>query len=138
MFWPTLISTQFLYLRMYRWLLANERSEEARSVLVKYHGNGDENSPLVHFEMNEIQETIRIERELNAQSRWKDLTATPANRKRSAIAISLGFFSQWCGNGVVSYYLTLVLNSVGITDPTNQALINGLLQIFNFFISVFL
>ncbi|KAL5323936.1 hypothetical protein ACEPPN_008478 [Leptodophora sp. 'Broadleaf-Isolate-01'] len=121
-----------------RWLLANERSEEARSVLVKYHGNGDENSPLVHFEMNEIQETIRIERELNAQSRWKDLTATPANRKRSAIAISLGFFSQWCGNGVVSYYLTLVLNSVGITDPTNQALINGLLQIFNFFISVFL
>jgi hypothetical protein len=29
---------------------------------------------------------------------------------------------------VVSYYLTLVLNSVGITDPFMQTLINGLLQ----------
>lgn len=122
----------------YRWLLANERAEEALSILVKHHGNGDVNSPLVQFEMKEIQETIRIERELNAQSQWKDLIATPANRRRSAIAVSLGFFSQWCGNGVVSYYLTLVLTSVGITSPTHQALINGVLQLFNFFVSVFL
>jgi MFS family permease len=33
---------------------------------------------------------------------------------------------------VVSYYLTLVLDTVGVTDPDTQTLINGLLQIFNF------
>ncbi|KAK2056217.1 hexose transporter [Colletotrichum caudatum] len=33
---------------------------------------------------------------------------------------------------VVSYYLTLVLDTVGITDTFTQTLINGLLQIFNF------
>lgn len=32
----------------------------------------------------------------------------------------------------MSYYLTLVLDTVGVTDPDTQTLINGLLQIFNF------
>lgn len=33
---------------------------------------------------------------------------------------------------MVSYYLTLVLDTIGITDPDTQTLINGLLQVFNF------
>lgn len=36
------------------------------------------------------------------------------------------------GVAVVSYYLTLVLDTVGVTDSDTQTLINGLLQIFNF------
>lgn len=36
------------------------------------------------------------------------------------------------GVAVVSYYLTLVLDTVGIKDSDTQTLINGLLQIFNF------
>lgn len=40
------------------------------------------------------------------------------------------------GNGVVSYYLTLVLDTVGITDPDTQTLINGLLQVFNFIVAI--
>ena len=38
---------------------------------------------------------------------------------------------------VISYYLTLVLDTVGIHDSQTQTLINGLLQIFNFLIAVF-
>jgi len=33
---------------------------------------------------------------------------------------------------VVSYYLTLVLDTIGVTDSDTQTLINGLLQVFNF------
>jgi MFS family permease len=36
----------------------------------------------------------------------------------------------------VSYYLTDVLNSVGITSETIQTLYNGILQIFNMVIAV--
>jgi MFS family permease len=36
------------------------------------------------------------------------------------------------GVAVVSYYLTLVLDTIGITDTDTQTLINGLLQVFNF------
>jgi hypothetical protein len=38
-------------------------------------------------------------------------------------------FSQWSGNGLVSYYLTDILNSVGITSQTTQTLYNGILQV---------
>lgn len=33
---------------------------------------------------------------------------------------------------MVSYYLTLVLDTIGVTDSDTQTLINGLLQVFNF------
>lgn len=54
------------------------------------------------------------------------------NRKRTIIAICVGGFAQWNGVSVVSYFLNLVLNSVGITSTYTQTLINGLLQVFNF------
>src|SRR5262245_44681635 len=68
------------------------------------------------------------------------------------IIIALAFLSQWCGNGLVSYYLSKVFDSVGITDPTIQAsyfftkdfrdrfpccdlqlLLNAILQLWNLF-----
>jgi len=49
------------------------------------------------------------------------------------IIIALAFFSQWSGNGLVSYYLNKVFDSIGITNPTIQLLINGILQIWNLF-----
>ena len=81
--------------------------------------------------MSEIVYAIR--QEFAAKSvQWSALVATPGNRKRLFIAVCLGAFAQWNGIGVVSYYLTLVLDSIGITDSFYQTLINGLLQIFNF------
>jgi MFS family permease len=64
------------------------------------------------------------------------------------IIIALAFFSQWSGNGLVSFYLTKVFDSIGITNKTIQVgrfvisyptaahismqlLINGILQIWN-------
>jgi len=49
------------------------------------------------------------------------------------IIIALAFFSQWSGNGLVSFYLNKVFDTIGITDPTTQLLINGILQIWNLF-----
>lgn len=58
------------------------------------------------------------------------------NRWRLAIAIILGLSSQWAGNGLVSFYLILVLRSIGIEDPEKQNLINGGLTIFCYGISI--
>lgn len=41
------------------------------------------------------------------------------------IIVAIAFFSQWSGNGLVSYYLKDVFDSIGITDNTIQLLING-------------
>ncbi|KAI4702784.1 hypothetical protein J4E89_010121 [Alternaria sp. Ai002NY15] len=116
---------------VFRWLVAKERQDEARQILARYHSGGDEHSPLVTREMSEIVYAIRQESAAKSVQ-WSALVATPGNRKRLFLAVCVGGFAQWNGIGVVSYYLTLVLNSIGITDPFMQTLINGLLQIFNF------
>ncbi|KAI1409251.1 general substrate transporter [Hypoxylon sp. FL1857] len=113
------------------------RHEEARKFFVEYHAGGDHDSALVNFEMDEIERAIAEEAEVLSSTSWLDLIRTPANRKRTFIALILGWFSQWNGVGVVSYYLVLVLNTIGITDTKDQTLINGLLQIFNWLVATF-
>ncbi|KAF2491808.1 general substrate transporter [Lophium mytilinum] len=114
-----------------RWLIANGRLEEAKAILARFHTGGDATHPLITFEMSEIERTIEMER-IASKTSWKTLIATPGNRKRTLIAVCVGSFAQWNGVAVVSYYLTLVLDTVGVTNPDTQTLINGLLQIFNF------
>lgn len=80
--------------------------------------------------MIEITTAIRVEADL-ADASYMELWKTPGNRHRLLISITLGIFSQWCGNGVVSYYLAIVLRTVGITSVTHQTLIAGLLQVWN-------
>jgi MFS family permease len=86
--------------------------------------------------MKEIEENIQIEALINSQSSYFDLIKGAPNRKRTFIAVCVGWFAQWNGVGVVSYYLTLVLNTIGITATRDQALINGMLQVFNWFAAV--
>lgn len=89
-----------------------------------------------------------MERELSQSSSYLTLFSTPGNRKRMRIIIALALFSQWryvgyetlvsgytdsdrlaSGNGLVSYYINLVLEGVGIVDTSTKAAINGGLQV---------
>ncbi|KAH8176524.1 sugar transporter domain-containing protein [Sarocladium implicatum] len=118
-----------------RWLCSKDRMDDAFNVLVKYHANGDHQDAFVRAEFTEIQETIRLEKE-NANASWALLIKTPGNRKRLLLVALVSFFSQCSGNGLVSYYLHDILNSVGITSSYNQALINGGLQIWSFIVAI--
>ncbi|KAG8985295.1 hypothetical protein FRB90_004825 [Tulasnella sp. 427] len=118
-----------------RWLISKGRDQEAKEVLGKYHGNGNVNHPLVDYEFNEIKEAIQLEEEFGHVS-WSALFRTPGNRRRMRIIIALGFFCQWSGNGLVSYYINLILEGVGIKASSTKTLINGVLQIFNFIMAL--
>jgi hypothetical protein len=115
-----------------RWLVDHGRVEEARQVICKYHCGGNAQDPLVEFEMNEIQEALRMEKLANASSSYKSLFTTKGNLKRMRIIIAIAFFSQWSGNGVVSYYLNVVLDGIGIRTQGQQTLLNGILQVYNY------
>ncbi|KAF7517504.1 hypothetical protein PCG10_001182 [Penicillium crustosum] len=119
-----------------RWLLSCGRVEEARRMLVKFHAGGDEGSQLVAFEIEEISQGLAAERKARPQARWIDCVRTPGNRYRLFLSVSLGVFAQWNGGGVVSYYLALILDTIGITSTTDQTLINGFLQLWNLIMSV--
>lgn len=105
-------------------------------MLIRHHAAGDQDSTLVKLELLQIEEALRIERDSENKS-LKRIVQSPANRRRILITVILGIAAQWSGNAVVSYYLTLVLNAVGITDATQQSLINGGLQIFNMLSCIF-
>ncbi|OJT11483.1 Lactose permease [Trametes pubescens] len=92
---------------------------------------GDERDPLIVFEMAQIRHALKMEKEVVSKTSFTTLFATPGNRKRMCIIIALAIFSQWSGNGLVSYYINLVLEGVGISDPGTKAAINGGLQIWN-------
>ncbi|KAH8589302.1 general substrate transporter [Bisporella sp. PMI_857] len=118
-----------------RWLCSKDRPDEAFAVLVKYHANGNANEHFVKAEFHEIQETIRLEK-LNSKHGWTVFLKTPGNRKRLLLIALVSFFSQCSGNGLVSYYLHSILESVGITSSYNQSLINGGLQIWSFLVAL--
>lgn len=80
-----------------RWLIRQNRVEEARDILGRLHAGGDESSALVAFEMDEIVQSIVLEQSASENSRWIDCIKTPGNRYRLFLSISLGFFSQWNG-----------------------------------------
>ncbi|KZT54640.1 putative lactose permease [Calocera cornea HHB12733] len=107
-----------------RWLVDKGKADKAREILGRLHGNGDPHTPLVNLEMTEIEEAIKFERQ-NEKVSWLELVATPGNRYRMFLAICVGIFSQWSGNGLTGYYLTQILKQIGITDPQFQLRLNG-------------
>ncbi|KAJ5688900.1 Major facilitator superfamily domain general substrate transporter [Penicillium macrosclerotiorum] len=114
-----------------RWLVSVGREDEARNILTQYHANGDSSSALVNYEFQEIISTIRAEQEANQNGSYLEMVKTPGNRHRLMISISLGLFAQWVGNGVISYYLSLILDSVGVTKVRDQTLISACLQVWD-------
>lgn len=104
-------------------------------MIAKYHSNGDRHSPLVRFEVAEIQTALTQEKEQKAM-KWSEFVRTPGNRRRLYILLFVGYITQWSGNGLTSYYLPKVLDSVNITSPETQLLINALISVFKVVCSV--
>ncbi|KAF1355846.1 general substrate transporter [Lizonia empirigonia] len=135
---PSVVQLAFIWFipESPRWLISKERNEEALAILGKYHANGDINNPTVQFEYAEIKETLRLEFLYKKTSSYLDFFKTRGNRYRLMLLASLGLFSQWSGNGLVSYYATDVYQSIGITDADTQLGLNGGLTILSLIVSV--
>lgn len=89
-------------------------------MLAKYHADGNESDATVMFEFAEMKETIRLEFLHQKSSSYLDFLKTKGNRSRLWILISLGLFSQWSGNALVSYYAGLIYEGAGITGQAEK------------------
>ncbi|KAG6850900.1 hypothetical protein H0H93_006726 [Arthromyces matolae] len=106
-----------------RWLISVGRHEEARHILAKYHGDGDENAPLVLLEWKEFEESIKIDA---SDKRWWDyseLFNTPNARYRTFMMLLMGFFGQWSGNGL-GYFLTILFQNAGVKSQDRRLVLN--------------
>ncbi|KAK4227492.1 general substrate transporter [Podospora fimiseda] len=117
---PSLIQLVFIYWvpESPRFLIAKDKHDQALQILGKYHANGNTNHPTVQFEFQEIKETIRLEYENKKNSSYADFVRTKGNRYRLAVLVSLGIFSQWSGNAIISNYANKLYESAGILEST--------------------
>ncbi|KAL4897322.1 general substrate transporter, partial [Aspergillus ambiguus] len=106
-----------------RYLISKDRYDDAYEILTKYHAEGDRESVVVKAELAQIERTIKIELEESKQS-WWDMFRTAGMRRRLFISAFLGLFTQWSGNTLISYYLSDLLNMVGITNGVVKSKIN--------------
>lgn len=120
-----------------RYLINKGRMEKARAVLSKFH-TGNLTDPrdiaLIDFEISEIEVALANEKSQQANAKYLDFITKPNFRKRLFLCVFTGIMMQLSGNGLVSYYLVKVLESIGITETTKQLEINGCLMIYNFVI----
>ncbi|KAF4976233.1 hypothetical protein FZEAL_7071 [Fusarium zealandicum] len=129
-----IVSTVWFLPESPRWLFAKNKGDLATQILVKYHGNGNPDSALVHLECLEIKNSLEAEAELTNGKWWdyKVLVKTRANRYRMWILFLVTVFNQFTGGGIISYYLPTILETVGITSSSQQLLINALNTVFSF------
>ncbi|OZJ03972.1 hypothetical protein BZG36_03256 [Bifiguratus adelaidae] len=118
-----------------RYLIYKGRLDEARRVIVKYHAGGDDNAPIVDFEMEEISAALEAEK-LQGTSSYLDFFKTKGNRQRLFLVCFVPIMMQLSGNGLASYYLAKVLISIGITSANEQLIINGVLMVYNLVLAI--
>ncbi|CDK26267.1 unnamed protein product [Kuraishia capsulata CBS 1993] len=118
-----------------RFLISKGRFEEARDVLGEFHAGGDRNARLVEFEMAQITIALDNERALQSVS-FKEFFATRQNLHRLFVISFLACMQQLSGNALVSYYLVLVLESIGITSANQQLTINVGLNVYNLGVAI--
>lgn len=60
---PSMLQLTFIWFvpESPRYLISKDRHEEALAILIKYHAEGDANSPFVAAEFHQMRETIRLE-----------------------------------------------------------------------------
>ncbi|KAK6457471.1 general substrate transporter [Scheffersomyces xylosifermentans] len=120
-----------------RYLIANGKVDKAREILHKHHTGSSQDERafrLVEFEINEIQAALEQEK-IYSNAKYSDFFTIGSFRKRLFLVVWTSVIMQLSGNGLVSYYLSKVLNSIGITSVKQQLEINGCLMIFNLVIA---
>ena len=119
-----------------RYLVNKERHQEALHILTKWHAGGNPHNATVQFEFREIRETIRIQKETEHATSYRDFLRTRGNRWRLLIIISLGVISQYSGNALFSNYMNAIYIGAGINNQNQKLAMSTGKTILDLFVTV--
>lgn len=103
-----------------RWLVGQDRYEDARMVVALSNANGDMQDPVATAVYKQIVDTLQWEKKEGRTMSPKEIFKTPTARKRVLIGGSAGPFSCIAGNIIASYYLGDELKTAGINSADDQ------------------
>jgi MFS family permease len=108
-----------------RWLIANDKHDQAAAILAKFHGEGSVDHPIVQLQMKEMMAQISTEA---SDKRWwdyRELWSSHNDRRRLICVIGMAIMGQASGNSLSSYYLVAMMNTAGITDEKRVLALNA-------------
>lgn len=115
-----------------RWLAAHGRWDEAENVIARIH-NQPLDAPLVAYEITELREAMRLEKEAPKVT-YGDMFGKRL-RSRTIAGISCQLWSQLVGMNVMMYYIVYVFQMAGLSGNSN--LISSSIQyIINFVMTI--
>ncbi|PHH70205.1 hypothetical protein CDD82_7266 [Ophiocordyceps australis] len=106
-----------------RWLVRQERFDDARLIVAKTNARGD--AATIYREMID---RLNWEAKQGKTLSVLEIIKTPSARKRVLIGGSVGPFSCVAGNIIASYYLGSELRTAGITETQDQLKANLVLN----------
>ncbi|GAB1520816.1 hypothetical protein RhiTH_003904 [Rhizoctonia solani] len=124
---PAGINVLFVFLcpESPRWLYANGQKDKARAILAKLHSaTNDPYSPVVEIEMEEIEEKTSLDGTDKRFWDFRSLFRTATDRYRTYMVIMIGAFGQLSGNGLITYFLPVLLEQAGITSQNKRLTLN--------------
>ncbi|KAF4470118.1 Lactose permease [Fusarium albosuccineum] len=119
-----------------RWLIAHGKTDEAKAVLSRYHGEGSEDHPMVLLQMEEMKHSIKQDASDKKWWDYRELISTRSARRRLICVLGMATFGQLSGNSVTGYYLPVMVQNAGITSESTQLMLNGLNPVFCFIASI--
>ncbi|KAJ1881522.1 hypothetical protein LPJ57_001561 [Coemansia sp. RSA 486] len=112
-----------------RWLVDNDRVDEAHKVLANLRAGGDKNNDEVVEELEEIKEAVRIDRETAVRS-YMELLRFPI-RRRVILGVVIQILQQLTGINVVMYYASTIFRQSGLSGNNASLLAQGINGVVN-------
>ncbi|KAJ5112149.1 hypothetical protein N7532_000194 [Penicillium argentinense] len=121
-----------------RWLMAQDRVDEAIQVLARYHGEGDSSHPIVALQIKEMQHQISVTVEDSSKKWWeyRELFNTHSARRRFICVAGMACFGQLSGNSLTGYYLPVMVENAGIDSVNTQLMLNAIYPVICLFAAV--
>lgn len=108
-----------------RYLILKGRREEARRVVAKYMTtHNDVDAPIVPLILQQMEESVESSQAGVRATFDFRVFFTKAVRFRTVVLVLYSLFQQWNGGGIISYYLSPALDTIGITASLPQLGIN--------------
>lgn len=99
-----------------RWLLQQNRHDEALSVLLKLHSSKED--PEGHEakrEFYQMKKQLELDRSIRAETGAFEVFRTPSNRKRALFSFGLMFGNQFTGVLIVANYGVVLYEAIGFS-----------------------